>query len=78
MLPPRLSESCALGIDSVGRWGGDLSGGPVAGSVPANAGDVSSIPGLRTKMLHFMRQLSPCSATKEDTAVRSPHPTTRE
>lgn len=76
MLPPRLSESCALGIDSV--RGGDLSGGPVVGSVPANAGDVSSIPGPRTKMLHFMRQLSPCSATKEDTAVRSPRPTTRE
>ena len=45
---------------------GDLSGGPAVGSAPANTGDVSSIPGVRTKILHFMRQLSPCSATKED------------
>ena len=67
--------------DSLSAWNwlwGDLSGGPVVGSAAANAGDVSSIPGPRTKIPHAMRQLSLCSATKEATAVRSPCAATRE
>ena len=32
---------------------------------PANAGDKSSIPGLGFKILHVVRQLSPCATSPE-------------
>ena len=37
---------------------GDFPGGPVVKSPPANAGDTGSIPGLGSKILHTMEQLS--------------------
>ena len=34
-------------------------------NAPYNAGDVGSIPGQGTKILHAMEQLSPCTTTRE-------------
>ena len=40
-------------------------GGPVAKNLPANAGDMGSIPGLGTKIPHVAGQLNPCAITTE-------------
>ena len=32
--------------------GGDFPGGPVVKNMPANAGDMNSVPGLGTKIPH--------------------------
>ena len=38
-------------------------------NLPANAGDMSSIPGLGTKIPQAVEQLSPCAATTEILAL---------
>ena len=43
----------------------DFPGGPVVKNLPANAGDMGSIPGLRTKIPHALGQLSTCAETTE-------------
>ena len=40
-------------------------GGPVAGNLPANAGDMGSIPGQGTKIPHAAQQLSLQATTRE-------------
>ena len=53
--------------------GEGLPGGPVVKNPPCNAGDVGSIPGQGTKILHAMEQLippqlqSPCVTVKDPT-----------
>ena len=42
----------------------DFPGGPVVGILPCNTGDVSSIPGLGTRILHAMWQLTPHATTE--------------
>ena len=44
---------------------GNFPGGPVVKNPPSSAGDVSSFPGRRTKILHDTRQLSPGMAARE-------------
>ena len=72
----------------------DFPGVPVVKNLPANAGDVGSIPGRGTKIPHAAEQLSPCLTTTELSrfnekacvpqttepthAPWSPHVTTRE
>ena len=46
----------------------DFPGGPVVENPLGNAGDVGSIPGWGTKVLHAMGQLSPCPTATEPTA----------
>ena len=44
----------------------DFPGGPVVKNPPCNAGDVGSIPGQGTKILHAVElKLSPCTTKKE-------------
>ena len=43
----------------------DFPGGPVAGSLPSNAGDTGSIPGRGTKIPHATGQLSSHTTTRE-------------
>ena len=43
---------------------GDFLGGPVVKNLPFSTGDVGSIPGWGTKILHVTGQLSPCAAMK--------------
>ena len=43
----------------------DFPGGPVVKNPPCNAGDVGSIPGQGTKILHAVGQLSPHARTTE-------------
>ena len=43
----------------------DFPGSPVAKNLPAIAGDMGSIPGLVTKILHAMWQVGPCVTTSE-------------
>ena len=45
--------------------GGDFPGGPVVKNMPANTGDMSSVPGLGTKIPHATEQLRPCTTTSE-------------
>ena len=40
-------------------YDGDFPGGPVVKNPPPNAGDVSSIPGQRTKIPHAKSQIPP-------------------
>ena len=60
-------------------------------NLPVNAGDMGSIPGPETQIPHVLGQLnpcaatteagipySPCSVTREATAVRSPRIADRE
>ena len=53
--------------------GEGLPGGPVVKNPPCNTGDVGSIPGQGTKILHAMEQLippqlqSPCVTVKDPT-----------
>ena len=49
-------------------------GGTVVKNLPANTGDMGSIPGPETKIPHAVRQLSPCATTTEPThpRVRAP------
>ena len=63
---------------------GDFSGGSVVENLPANAGDVGSVPYLEKS--HMLlgnlacapQLLSPCTATSEGCAPWSPCPATRE
>ena len=43
----------------------DFAGGPVVKNPPANAGDMSSILGMGTKIPHATGQLSLCATTTE-------------
>ena len=45
--------------------GWNFSGGPVVKSLPSNAGDMGLNPGLETRILYAMGQLSPSVATTE-------------
>ena len=45
------------------RW--NFSGGPVVKSPPSNAGDMGLTPGLETRILYAMGQLSPSVTTTE-------------
>ena len=47
-------------------------------TLPHNAGDVGSIPGRGTEILHAMEKPSPHATTTEGRALRSLHATTRE
>ena len=52
----------------------NFSGGPVVKNPPSNAGDLGSIPGQGTKILHAMGQLSPHTTTIEPTHLnKRPH-----
>ena len=42
----------------------DFPGDPVVKNLPANTGDMGSIPGPETKIPHAVRQLSPHSTMK--------------
>ena len=42
---------------------GDFPGGPVVKNPPCNAGDMGSIPGLRSKTPHSVERLSLFTAT---------------
>ena len=46
-------------------WDRDFPGGPVVKNPPSNAGDLGSIPGRGTKILHAVGQLSPRTTTIE-------------
>ena len=73
-------------LKSVGKdktWFGGFPGGTVVGSLPANAGDTGSSPGLggshvprsgwaREPQLLGLRVWSLCSATREAAIVRGP------
>ena len=52
-------QCCPVHIECLEASLGDFPGGPVVKSPPANAGDAGSIPGLESKILHAMEQLSP-------------------
>ena len=43
----------------------DFPGGPVVKNLPCNAGDLGSIPGRETKILHAKEQLSFCAKIPE-------------
>ena len=43
----------------------DFAGVPVVKNLPCNAGDLGSIPGCKTKILHAMEQLRLCVAMKD-------------
>ena len=43
----------------------DFSSGTVVKNLPCNAGDLGSIPGRRTTILHALEQLSPRTTIKE-------------
>ena len=43
----------------------DFPRGPVVKNLPCNAGDLVSIPGCKTKILHAMEQLRLCVAVKD-------------
>ena len=43
----------------------DFPGGPVVKNLPCNAGDLGSIPGCKTKILHAMEQLRLCVAMED-------------
>ena len=58
--------------------GGDFPDGPVVKNPPCNAKDTGLIPGLRTKIPHAVRQLSPRVPTTKAHAVQSPSATTTE
>ena len=45
----------------------DFPGGPVVKNPPSNTGDVGSMPGRGTKILHAAGHLSPHAATTEPT-----------
>ena len=47
--------------------GEGLPGGPVVKNLPYNAGDVGSIPGQGSKILHATEQLSLCVTMKDPT-----------
>ena len=47
---------------ALGRY---FAGGPVVKNLPANAGDMGSIPGLGTNITHAAGQLSLCATTTE-------------
>ena len=72
-----------LNLVDIKKAEGDFPGGTVVKNPPANAGDTGSSPGLgRSYMLWSheahepqllsLRVWSPCSATREATAMRSP------
>ena len=42
-------------------------GGAVVKNLPANTGDMGSIPGPETEIPHAVRQLSPCATITEPT-----------
>ena len=69
---------------SIIKLGKGFPGGAVVGSLPANAGDTGSSPGLgrshmprsdwaREPQLLSLRVWSLCSATREAATVRGPH-----
>ena len=52
----------------------DCPGGPVVKNSPPNAGNMGSIPGQGTKVLHALGQLTPrASARSLNTALKVPH-----
>ena len=56
------SKHCTGWIKPIRR---DCPGGPVVGSLAANAGDMGSIPCPGTKIPHAVGKLSPCATTNE-------------
>ena len=51
-----------------------FSGGSVVKNPPCNAGDLSSIPGWGTKILHAMEQLSPQATSTEPGSAATKDP----
>ena len=43
----------------------DFPGSAVVRNLPSNAGHVGSIPGWETEIPHVLRQLSPCTTTRQ-------------